>query len=424
MSEFISQVTEASYGQDVLAAELPVLLDLWAPWCVPCRAVVPVLESLAPEYAGVLKIAKINVEEYPEVQRKLGVRGIPTLILFRAGTEISRMLGAKPAGEFRKWLKQQGIDPLAEGALQREDEGPGAGAFHGDAELADFLVGRLHRRAENGAVMPSVMPHWENGKGTFSAALVSHSSTEVFSRLSGMPGGVAAAFEFCNVRPVSPAMVDQLLRPIIPGADLRQVAPGFALAILADAETGWPEILQDAEIDALRLRWIALARARQAGERVPSNAWQALATDLEQVKLRPLQPERERQRIVVTFLAALTPMPRSDETERWVNALVLSGREIRYLLAGSLLGWKEREFALERIRYNWYEAREATQPGGKYDDASLAQAHEAWYAEFGEEQRAHDAFFADYDQHLAPVAERARQLLVELLEMAPCIPAG
>ena len=83
---------------------MPVLVDLWAQWCGPCRAVAPALEQLAAERAGSLRVAKVNVDEAPEVSARLGVQGIPTMVLYRDGTEVGRQVGAMPAHAIAAWV--------------------------------------------------------------------------------------------------------------------------------------------------------------------------------------------------------------------------------------------------------------------------------------------------------------------------------
>jgi thioredoxin 1 len=87
-------VTDASFKNDVLDAELPVLVDFWAPWCGPCRVVAPVLEQLDDEMSGRLKIVKVNIDENQQVAGALGVRSIPTLVLFKDGKAVEGAIGA------------------------------------------------------------------------------------------------------------------------------------------------------------------------------------------------------------------------------------------------------------------------------------------------------------------------------------------
>ena len=102
MSENLHDVTDASFETEVKNAELPVLLDLWAPWCGPCRMVAPVLEALADENAGSLKVCKLNVDENPDTAAQLGVSAIPTVVLLQAGQEVQRFVGVQPKAAYQR----------------------------------------------------------------------------------------------------------------------------------------------------------------------------------------------------------------------------------------------------------------------------------------------------------------------------------
>jgi len=84
---------------------MPVLVDIWAPWCGPCRAIAPILEKLAIDRAGTLRIVKVNADQEPTLSSRLGVQGIPTLVLFNNGTEISRQVGALPTDRLQHWIE-------------------------------------------------------------------------------------------------------------------------------------------------------------------------------------------------------------------------------------------------------------------------------------------------------------------------------
>ena len=94
MSENIVNVTDASFEEDVLKAEGAVLVDYWAEWCGPCKMIAPVLEEIAKEYAGKLKVCKLNIDENNETPPKFGIRGIPTLMLFKGGNVEATKVGA------------------------------------------------------------------------------------------------------------------------------------------------------------------------------------------------------------------------------------------------------------------------------------------------------------------------------------------
>jgi thioredoxin 1 len=98
-------VTDASFKNDVLDAELPVLVDFWAPWCGPCRAVAPVLEQLDDEMAGRLKIVKMNIDENQQVAGALGVRSIPTLVVFKDGKAVEGAIGALSGQQIRQLVE-------------------------------------------------------------------------------------------------------------------------------------------------------------------------------------------------------------------------------------------------------------------------------------------------------------------------------
>jgi len=94
MSDKIIYVSDSSFEKDVLQSQLPVLVDYWAEWCGPCKMIAPILEDIATEYAGKLVIAKVNVDENQAVPAKFGIRGIPTLMLFKAGNVEATKVGA------------------------------------------------------------------------------------------------------------------------------------------------------------------------------------------------------------------------------------------------------------------------------------------------------------------------------------------
>lgn len=98
-------VTDRSFGEDVLGSSLPVLLDCWAPWCGPCKSIAPILDALAREYAGKIRIAKLNVDENPATSSQFSIRSIPTLLLFRNGQVVDQMVGALPKAELEARIR-------------------------------------------------------------------------------------------------------------------------------------------------------------------------------------------------------------------------------------------------------------------------------------------------------------------------------
>lgn len=100
------KITDATFARDVLSAPLPVMVDLWAPWCGPCRMIAPTLEKLAAEYAGRVRIAKLNVDENPRTQAQYQVQSIPTLLLVKNGRVIDRIVGALPEAQLRMQMER------------------------------------------------------------------------------------------------------------------------------------------------------------------------------------------------------------------------------------------------------------------------------------------------------------------------------
>jgi thioredoxin 1 len=100
----VDKVSDSSFEADVLKSKDPVLVDFWAEWCGPCRMVAPVLEEVAGELAGKLKIVKLNVDENPQTASKYGIMSIPTLMIFKNGELASRQIGAAPKSKLVQWI--------------------------------------------------------------------------------------------------------------------------------------------------------------------------------------------------------------------------------------------------------------------------------------------------------------------------------
>jgi len=101
-SESIMELSDATFDAEVINSEVPVLVDFWAPWCGPCRAVAPIVEEISSTYEGQLKVGKLNVDENPSTTMKFGIRSIPTLLVFKGGEAIEQIIGAVPKGEIER----------------------------------------------------------------------------------------------------------------------------------------------------------------------------------------------------------------------------------------------------------------------------------------------------------------------------------
>lgn len=101
----MKETNDQDFTKDVLESDLPVLVDFWAPWCGPCRQLLPIVEEVAKEGEGVVNVVKCNIDENPEVPSKYGVRSIPTLMIFKNGELVDTKIGSLPKGALNEWVK-------------------------------------------------------------------------------------------------------------------------------------------------------------------------------------------------------------------------------------------------------------------------------------------------------------------------------
>ena len=106
MSESTVTVTKSNFQSEVLESKTPVLVDFWATWCAPCRAVAPILDDLALKYRGKFTVGKVNVDEHPELAAQFGVLNIPTLIFFKGGVEVDRAVGVQPKSQLETKIQK------------------------------------------------------------------------------------------------------------------------------------------------------------------------------------------------------------------------------------------------------------------------------------------------------------------------------
>ena len=103
----VLEISDQTFDQEVINSATPVLIDFWAPWCGPCKAIAPVVEEVAGTYAGRLKVVKMNVDDHPSTPQRYGIRGIPTLIMFKGGAAVDQIVGGVPKSRIEDMIKSQ-----------------------------------------------------------------------------------------------------------------------------------------------------------------------------------------------------------------------------------------------------------------------------------------------------------------------------
>lgn len=393
---------------------LPILLDLWAPWCAPCLAQAPVLERLAGESAGHLRVAKLDVDANPDANRRFSVRGIPLLILFKGGKEVSRRTGLQNRDQLRKWMEDEGLDLglASEEYLLKEPLRLG-GAFHNDPELRDFLLNRWYATADKGGVRTSRFPYWTDGHGTVSAALVKSNEDGMFEQVSGLPAALGIVLDFVKI--TQRTELEQLAEVLPAGADLRGAPLRFVRHWLSDKEWNWPELIGP-DANQLRLEWLEIADTLLRREAVPEVKWNRLAENA--IALESDDPMLTAQSHFARLIKRLSPLPASSDGA-W-SVLLAVGTFLSHARGMYANSFTAADLSFEAVRMNWYKSNCPNPEGLSKEqmDELHRRFHDENAALVSSAEPKLRAFYQNMDELMQPWHERLRSHLIQALRDA------
>lgn len=414
MSDAIITASDTSLDALLNNNDKPILLDLWAPWCQPCKTLAPLLDTLADNTPDNLIVAKLDVEQYPALMQRFGVRGIPTLLLFKDGKEISRQIGVKTLAQLRGWLEshqiaiQSTVQPLADTRITW-------GTFYGDASLHDFLHQRLRQHAANGDIEHAFSPYWQDNKGSISAVLAHSADIHIFERISGLPAALGLLLE--KLPSTTPEQVDALFAAIAPGKAVDGVALQWLQLWLDDAGNPWSDWLADSTVDRLRQQWTHATARLLAGENVAESEWTALhqqATSWEEKAAGELGLEKN----IAAIVASLSPPPAASDADSWRSISTTLGFALAQILQIND-GWSREDRATPDKRFRWFKEQEEAAPNKQLTDTQITTLREQWLQENPTFSAKEDAFYQHYPKLLAKQRIPLQETLWELLRRAP-----
>lgn len=281
MSELIVETTDATFESDVLNSELPVLLDFWAPWCGPCKAVAPMLDRIATEYEGRLRVVKYNVDQSEDSWKRFNFRGIPTVMAYSGGKEIARTTGFNQINQ-KILLETLLTTPAAVSA------GPVV-SFGGDAGRKALCVARVQQAIDTGALAKqdivsvdgSDLPSTRAAGGPNASYSEVLGVPEVFAHLQNVFFGMLPAKDGSNTR-----FALEWVEAIPVGVDLAGIPLAYTQWLLHDPQWGIaacvPQAVDAVEEDTgrtLRVLWkdmIVFHQREASGELLPPSVWEAL----------------------------------------------------------------------------------------------------------------------------------------------------
>ena len=301
----IRAVTDADFNEHVLLCEKPVLVDFWADWCGPCKALAPTLELLAQEYGGVLEVAKLDVDNNIATRDRIGVRGLPTLALFSGGEEVARLMGNQSRTKIKSFLDGH-LDADRAPAAEPEFVNP-TSTFEGDHDRKELCIARLRGHAADQTAMPGPTV-WDGQSGSPLGCATEIEFAPTCARVLGVSPTIVSLIDilstFYGTNEAGNNWVLEWLETLPVGSD----QSGLALATVAmflDGAFLTDAIGDDEQLQAIRDR-ISLIHREAPGGLTVRGDWLAVRQSLADLPVVP-----GRRAAVKTLLAAAWPL--SDE---------------------------------------------------------------------------------------------------------------
>ena len=275
----MKSVSDLDFNDRVLASERPVMVDFWAEWCGPCKAMTPVLEGLAEKFEGVVDFAKLNVDENPQVREQYGVRGIPTMILIRNGVIVARLTGARPAAQIKSFLNthlELASDEPPRTATPRN-------AFDSNPDRKTACVAQLHAHIAAQTVWATGLTFWDGKEGSPMGCATGKSEPVECANELGLPppliGAVDLLSTYYGTSIAGAAFAVRWLETVRAGADYSALAQAFLVAIV---DSPWLREIVDVEQDLKPIYegLLGLHRATLAGQPAAEREWSALRSKL------------------------------------------------------------------------------------------------------------------------------------------------
>jgi thioredoxin 1 len=362
---------ESDVKERLAQQDKPLLLSFTADWCMPCKTFAPVLGALNGKHGERIDIIRVDIDACPDLARQYGVRGVPTSILLRDGTECDRFVGSKPERALVQWLVARELELLA----MPEDESQSSfGAFYGDGSLQQLLTERLYTHLDAGEAQASLFPSWMDGKGSITGALVHHASPDVFERITGLPYAFGLALEFLKTNSRSEA--EAVFHALAPGQDVRGAPLRLLRACLGDEELQWTTGLGSTPHDTLRREWLGLTGDLLAGIDVPACDWSRLR-DTARALATGNDPYHQLEDDVVEVVTLMSPPPDAWDFATWGQSFGRASFALMRLTEHAE-GWTKEDSAKPVLRERFFHKHVPLDADGGFDQQLFEAKRVEW----------------------------------------------